>query len=162
MTRPGTDGRSAARKPRSSRRSRARRAAMQAVYQWQMTTQPPAEVEQQFREDHTDQQIDFEYFRELLHGVAESHATLDAILVPALDRPLEQLDAVERAILRLGAYELKFRIEVPFRVVINEAVELARCFGAEQSHRYVNAVMDGIAIGLRPHEPRPRSRAGNG
>jgi N utilization substance protein B len=135
-------------------RKLARRAALQALYQWQLAGQPPAEIERQFREEQDLARIDLEYFRELLHRVPETVGALDAALAPLLDRPLAQVDPVERAILRIGAFELAHRPEIPYRVVLNEAVELARVFGAEQGHRFVNAALDRLARVLRPHESR--------
>ena len=140
-----------------SRRGSARRVAMQALFQWQMTRQPVDEVERLFHDDAESIRADLDYFHELLHGVTDHHETLDAMLVPALDRPIEQVDPVERALLRLGAFELRDRLEIPYRVIINEAVDLAHTFGAEQSHRYVNAVLDVVAHATRPQETGPRT-----
>ncbi len=125
---------------------------MQALYQWQITAQPIDEVERLFREDAQKIRADMAYFHDLVNGVAEHGDALDALLAPALDRPVKQIDPVERAILRIGAYELRDRPEVPYRVVINEAVDLAHTFGAEQSHRYVNAVLDVVARTVRSAE----------
>lgn len=138
MTRDGT--------PRLdyNRRRRARRRALQALYQWQMGGQDPGHIEQQFLEEARMGRIDLDYFAELLHQVAARVVELDAAIDPFLDRPFVTLDPVEKAILRLGTYELLERIDVPYRVVINEAVELARSFGAEQSHRYINGVLDKV------------------
>ena len=126
-------------------RSRARRAALQALYQWQMTAEAPEIIAAQFREDASWRRIDEDMFDTLLHGVPADVVALDAHLEPILDRPVAQLDAVERAILRMGAFELTHGDDVPWRVVINECVELAREFGAEQSHRYVNGILDNLA-----------------
>ncbi len=126
-------------------RSRARRAAMQAIYQWQMTAQALETIAAQFHEDKSWRRIDAELFSAHLYGVATNVTTLDAHLQPILDRPVAQLDAVERAILRMGAFELTHRLDIPWRVVINEYVELAREFGAEQSHKYVNGILDKLA-----------------
>lgn len=133
------------RRPSARARSLARRNAVQAIYQWQMTGQSVADIEKQFLEQDTMRRADGEYFSELLHRVPTMADTLDDALRPLLDRPAEQLDPVERAILRLGAYELRSRPDVPWRVVINEAVELARTFGAAESHRYVNGILDRLA-----------------
>jgi N utilization substance protein B len=129
----------------SNPRSRARRAAMQAIYQWQMTAQALETIAAQFREDKSWRRIDEELFSAHLYGVATNVTTLDAHLQPILDRPVAQLDAVERAILRMGAFELTHRQDIPWRVVINEHVELAREFGAEQSHKYINGILDKLA-----------------
>jgi len=126
-------------------RSRARRAALQAIYQWQMTAQELETIAGQFREEKSWRRIDEELFSANLFGVATNVTTLDSHLQPILDRPVAQLDAVERAILRMGAFELTHRQDIPWRVVINEYVELAREFGAEQSHKYVNGILDKLA-----------------
>ncbi len=126
-------------------RSRARRAALQAIYQWQMTAQELEIIAGQFREEKSWRRIDEELFSANLFGVATNVTALDAHLQPILDRPVAQLDGVERAILRMGAFELTHRQDIPWRVVINEYVELAREFGAEQSHKYVNGVLDKLA-----------------
>ncbi|WP_440996569.1 transcription antitermination factor NusB [Arhodomonas sp. SL1] len=143
------------------RRSRARRRALQALYQWQVAGQDLAAIEQQFLEEYRMGRTDLEYFAVLLHGVPATVTRLDAAIEPWLDRPFRTLDPVERAILRLGTYELLERLEVPYRVVVNEAVELAKAFGAEQSHRYINGVLDrvGRASELRAAELR-RGRGG--
>ena len=126
-------------------RSRARRAALQAIYQWQMTAQAPDKIAEQFREDKSWKRIDEALFESLLDGVPACSDELDLLIEPILDRPVAQVDAVERAILRMGAFELTRRKDIPWRVVINECVELAREFGAEQSHKYVNGILDKLA-----------------
>lgn len=138
----------------SNPRRRARRAALQAIYQWQMTAEELETIAAQFREEKSWQRIDEELFSAHLYGVPGNVASLDAHLQPILDRPIAQLDAVERAILRMGAYELTHREDIPWRVVINECVELAREFGAEQSHRYINGILDKLARRTRD-EARP-------
>jgi len=138
----------------SSPRSRARRAALQAIYQWQMTAQALEIISAQFREDKSWKRIDEELFSALLYGVAANVTALDEILQPILDRPVAQLDAVERAILRMGAFELTHREDIPWRVVINECVQLAREFGAEQSHKYVNGILDNLARRARDEARR--------
>lgn len=126
-------------------RSRARRAALQAIYQWQMTAQAPDKIAEQFREEKSWKRIDEALFESLLNGVPACSGELDELIEPILDRPVAQVDAVERAILRMGAFELTRRKDIPWRVVINECVELAREFGAEQSHKYVNGILDKLA-----------------
>ncbi|NJN45419.1 MAG: transcription antitermination factor NusB [Candidatus Competibacteraceae bacterium] len=133
-------------------RSWARRSAMQALYQWQMTGQDAATIYDQFLDDQDMSKVDVDYFHELLCQIPHALTTLDASLSPFLDRPLEQVDPVERAILRVAVYELTYRPDIPFRVVINEAVEIAKKFGAEQGHRFVNGVLDKTAHRLRPSE----------
>jgi N utilization substance protein B len=129
----------------SNPRSRARRSALQAIYQWQMTAQALETITAQFREEKSWRGIDEELFSSHLYGVATNVTALDAHLQPILDRPVAQLDPVERAILRMGAFELTHRQDIPWRVVINECVQLAREFGAEQSHKYVNGILDKLA-----------------
>jgi N utilization substance protein B len=140
----------------SRKRSRARHHAVQAVYQWQMTGQDVGDVVGQFLASQDGTKFEVEYFRDLLRGVATNLNALDACLQPHVDRPIAQIDPVERAILRLGAYELAHHPEVPYRVVINEAVELAKVFGAEEGHKYVNGVLDKVARTLRSVEVAAR------
>ena len=133
-------------------RTRARRTALQALYQWDLGKQELADIEAQFREAQDMRKVDVDYFRELLHRVAAQVEELDTHMAPLLDRPIRQLDPVERAILRIGTYELAFHPELPWRVVINEGIELAKMFGAEQSHKYVNGILDKLAAQLRTVE----------
>jgi N utilization substance protein B len=140
--------------PAGNPRSRARRAALQANYQWQMTAEALETIAAQFREEKSWRRIDEELFGAHLYGVPGNVTTLDAHLAPILDRPVAQLDPVERAILRMGAFELTQRKDIPWRVVIDECVELARAFGAEQSHRYINGILDKLARRTRD-EARP-------
>jgi len=136
----------------SGKRSKARHYAVQAVYQWQMAGQAITEIQQQFLTEQDGSQFELSYFQQLLSGVAGNLSELDGLLGPCLDRSVESVDPVERAILRLGAYELAHQPDVPYRVVINEAVELAKVFGAEQGHKYVNGVLDKLAQKIRGHE----------
>jgi len=126
-------------------RSLSRKLAMQALYQWQLTGQSAAELRNQFAADEGFADADEEYFGELLDGVTGDVATLDAELGGLIDRPVAQLDPVERAVLLIGLFELARRLDVPFRVVINEGVELAKRFGATEGHKFVNAVLDRAA-----------------
>ena len=135
-------------------RRHARRVLVQAVYQWQMTDADTRAVEQQFEEDGRLAKADREFFRELLVGVLHGSDQLDECFQPYLDRKLKELDKVELALLRLGTFELKERMEVPFRVVIDEYVELAKTFGAEESHKYINGILDKLSIELRVDERR--------
>jgi N utilization substance protein B len=145
-----------------NRRSRARQYALQALYQWQVTGQDIADIEGQFLEKEELAKSDVGLFVELLHGVPGNLRELDEALVPLLSRPLAQVDPVERAVLRLGAFELGHHLDIPYRVVINEAVELAKRFGADQGHRFVNGVLDKLARRLRPTEQAPSRRSGAG
>ena len=125
---------------------------MQAIYQWQITAQDPAEILGQFRIAQDLSQVDEEHFESLLLGVTADREILDEALQPFLDRPLEQVDVMERVVLGIGAWELLNCPELPFRVVLDEAVDLARRFGSEQGHSYVNAVLDKAARVWRAEE----------
>lgn len=140
----------------SRQRSRSRSLAIQAIYQWQMAGQEVGAIITHFLSEQDGKKFDVDYFSELVRGVPARLGELDAALAPCIDRALESVDPVERAILRLGAYELIQHPEIPYRVVINEAVELAKTFGAEQGHRYVNGVLDRAARELRPLEATTR------
>jgi N utilization substance protein B len=133
-------------------RSRARRRALQALYQWQMTGQDPRDILAQFREMQDMRGVDEAHFERLLLGVAAAADELDAALQPFLDRDAAQLEPTERAVLRIGAYELLNCPEQPFRVVVRECVDLADRFGSAQGHAYVNAVLDSAARQWRVHE----------
>ena len=136
----------------SKARHKARRLATQALYAWQMSGQNLTEIDEQIRLDHDMSKIDEEYFAELLHKVPAHLQELDDHIRPLLDRDLDIVDPTERAILRLGAYEIVFRPDVPYRVVINEGVELAKVFGAEDGHKFINSILDGIARKMRAVE----------
>ncbi|HBZ49577.1 MAG TPA: transcription antitermination factor NusB [Halieaceae bacterium] len=136
----------------SAQRHKARHYAVQALYRWHMNKQAVTEIEAEFRIDYDFEHVDLEFFQAVLRGVVAQHNALDAYLEPLLDRPLNQLDPIELAVLRLGLFELRERIDVPFKVVINEAVSLAKKFGATESHKYVNGVLDKAARGLRSVE----------
>ena len=133
-------------------RHKARRSAVQALYQWQLTRQPPSEIESHFLTDESMAQGDLEYFHHLVREIPARLRELDEQLAPHIDRAIGEIDPVERAILRLGAFELEHHPEIPYRVVLNEAVELAKTFGAEHGHKYVNAVLDRVALRVRAEE----------
>lgn len=133
-------------------RSLSRKLVMQALYQWQLTGQGAAELRNQYAAEEGYADADGEYFVELLQGVTEGAQALDAELGTLLDRPVEQLDPVEHAVLLIGLHELAQRPEIPFRVVINEGVDLAKRFGATDGHKFVNAVLDRAARKLRTAE----------
>ena len=137
-------------------RSRARRRALQALYAWQLSGTPIGAVIEQFRHEQDMEIADIEYFEDLLRGVEKHCAELDAGLQPFLDREVAQVDPIERAALRLGAYELKHRHDVPYRVVINEAIETTKRFGSDHGHTYVNGVLDKLAARWRAAEYRGR------
>jgi N utilization substance protein B len=125
---------------------------MQALYQWQLTQQSALEIKKQFLESEDSSGVDREHFEELLTSCIDQQEAISSALTPFLDRPLEQLDPVESAILMIGMFELKSRIDVPYRVVINEAVDLCKRFGATDAHKYVNAVLDRAAKDIRAAE----------
>lgn len=134
-------------------RSGARRCALQAVYQWQATGLSPAEIERQFIEEHGLDDAQPDYFAELLHGVVAQRAQIDEAIGRFADRPVEEIDPIERAILRIGAYELIYCREVPYRAVLNEAINLAKAFGATHtSYKYVNGVLDKLSHEVRAAE----------
>ena len=126
-------------------RRRARRRALQALYQWRLTGLDAGEILAQFHQEQDFSNVDTELFDTLVRKVIHDQAELDEKIEPFLDRPLDQLDVIEHVILSIGAYELLNSIEVPHQVVIDEAINLAKKFGAEQSHSYINGVLDGAA-----------------
>lgn len=133
-------------------RARARRRALQAVYAWQVSGGNAQQVIAQFAHEQAHEIADLEYFEDLVRGVMQHTAQLDEALAPYLDRTVEEVDPVERAVLRIAAYELLHRIDVPYRVVLNEAIETAKRFGAEHGHTYVNGVLDRAALQWRTAE----------
>lgn len=139
---------------RKGSRHKARRAAVQALYQWHLTGQSPGEIENHFILGHEMEDVDLEYFHQLVREIPLHKHELDDHIRPHLDRKLNEVDPVELACLRLGAYEFEFHPEVPYKVVLNEAVELAKTFGAEHGHKYVNAILDKVAHELRSDELR--------
>lgn len=133
-------------------RARARRRALQAVYAWQMSGGLVEQIIAQFAHEQANEIADLEYFDDLVRGVVKHRASLDEALVGYLDRPVEEVDPIERAVLRLSAYELIHRLDVPYRVVLNEAIEIAKRFGSEHGHTYVNGVLDKAATDWRATE----------
>lgn len=133
-------------------RRKARHYGMQALYQWQMAGAALSAIEAEFRADYDFSHVDLEYFQALLHDIPANVDDLEAALAPLLDRGLDELDPIERTLLRMGMYELIHRIDVPYKVVINEEVALAKKFGATDSHKYVNGVLDKAARQLRKVE----------
>ncbi|MCE2573685.1 transcription antitermination factor NusB [Motilimonas eburnea] len=127
-------------------RRRARQFAVQAIYQWQMTHANVAMIIDQFLVDQDLSKTDLDYFRDLVSGVIQSCDELDQTLAPYLARKMTEMDQVDKAILRLAMYELTKRKDVPFKVVINEAIELAKDFATDESHKYVNGVLDKYAV----------------
>lgn len=133
-------------------RRKARHYAVQALYQWAISANALSDIERQFSEDFDFRGADCDYFHEILHGVPARLAELESAFEPHLDIELEKLGPVERAVLRIATWELAWRPDVPYRVVLNEAVALAKKFGATESHKFVNAVLDRVARELRPVE----------
>jgi len=131
---------------------KARRFAVQGIYEWQMSRNPVHEIEARTRVDNAMHKVDLGYYHELLTQVVADHVTLDELLIPVLDREINALDGVELATLRLGAYELQEHVEIPYRVVLDEAIELAKHFGGADSHKYINGVLDRLATTLRAAE----------
>ncbi|MBS3804614.1 MAG: transcription antitermination factor NusB [Oleiphilaceae bacterium] len=144
------------RQPKAGERRRARILAMQALYQRHFSKSRITDIEAEFTVDNDMSNVDSAYFRDLLQGVHREQADLDRTLEPFLDRPLGEIDPVELAIVRIGAYELKHRIDVPYRVVINEGIEMAKRFGGTEGHRFVNSILDKLGRRLRLAETRPR------
>jgi len=141
--------------PAISKRARikARRNTVQALYQHFLTGKDVADVISEFeRDEHTLAKTDVDYFKLLLTGTIKCNEELDAQIAGLLDRPVDELDAIERAILHIGCYELKYHLEIPWRVAINESIELAKLFGAEESHKYINGILDKVARELRSAE----------
>ncbi|MCX2982777.1 transcription antitermination factor NusB [Halieaceae bacterium IMCC14734] len=137
----------------AARRHRARHYAMQALYQWHMANASVTDIEAEFREEYDFDKVDGEYFHTLLSEIPRHIDELDELYAPFLvERSLAELGAVECALLRIGTFELRDRIDVPYRVVINEAVGLAKKFGAADSHKFVNGVLDKTARQLRVPE----------
>ena len=133
-------------------RTRARELMVQALYQKQIAGHSTAELVAQFREDAAYSRVDQAFFDEIFPEVSNGQAQLEDRIADLIDRPLDQLDPIELSILLIGVYELEARIDIPYRVVINEGVNLAKRFGAAESHKYINACLDGAAQSLRAIE----------
>ncbi len=130
----------------------ARQYALQALYQWQLSQASPSDIETQFLATQINKRTDLDYFKELIHTIPELHEELDSYMVPYLSRPLDEIDPIELAILRLSTYELAKRLDIPYRVSINEALELTKKYGSIEGFKFVNGVLDHIARQLRVHE----------
>lgn len=133
-------------------RHKARHYAMQALYQWQISRNALQQIENQFLAEYDFSQVDLEFFQELLHNIPAQLGEIDALFSPFLDRPIKDITPIELALLRLGSYELAHRIDVPFKVAINESVSLAKKFGAAESHKYINSILDNVAKATRAVE----------
>ena len=141
-------------RPGIAQRRKSRALALQALYQWQLSGSNISQIEAEFAVDNDMSKVDVSYFRELLKGVPTHLSDLNRQIEPLLDRPLQDVDPIEATLLRMGTYEMMHRTDVPYRVVINEAVELAKKFGGTDGHKYINSVLDKLAPRLRPDETR--------
>ena len=142
----------AAKAPAKSARHRARELALQAIYQWRMSGGNHLEIEKTTRAEKSLGRYDAEFYSQLLRGVVEHNESLVATITPHLDRDMNELSPIEFSVLLLGAFELSRHPEVPYRVVINESVELAKTFGGTDGHKFVNGVLDKLAVQLRAVE----------
>lgn len=142
-------------------RRMARHYAMQALYQWQMAGSSLNAIEAEFRTDNDMKNVDVDYFHDLLHGVPKHLSELEALFAPYMvERALSELDPVTQALLRMACYELQHRIDVPYKVVINEAVSLAKKFGAEDAHKFINGVLDKVSAQVRALEVKAHRAQG--
>ncbi len=135
-----------------SQRRKARQLLLQALYQWQMSGADVTEVEAEFRTDNDMSKVDAEFFSELLHGIPRQLEAVDAAFTQHLDRSRDELDPISISLLRLGSYELLNRVDVPYRVVINEAVNLAKKFGPTDTYKFINGILDKVALESRKIE----------
>jgi transcription antitermination protein NusB len=142
-----------------SARRRSRELATQGLYQWLLSAVPAGEIDAQLRGSQGYDKADHEHLDAILHGVIRDSDTLSAAIAPCLDRPIEQLSPVERAVLLVATYELTHHVDIPYRVVINEAVELAKTFGGSDGYKYVNGVLDKLAVQLRSAETQAGRRS---
>ncbi len=133
-------------------RHNARRYVVQAMYQWQIADTSVTDLETEFLRHHIDKQLDMDYFKELIHGIPHHQHELDQAMQPFLGRSLQEIDPVELAVLRLGIYELLKRPDVPYRVVINEALQLTKKFGSVEGYKFVNSILDRVAKKTRSAE----------
>lgn len=130
----------------------ARRLSLQAIYQWQLANTPIETLEMEFLNDPNIEKADVNYFREILRGVIQTHAQLDQQIEPFLNRPIQTINFIELAALRIATYELSQRFDVPYRVILNEALELTKQFGTIEGYKFVNGVLDKTAKILRANE----------
>jgi N utilization substance protein B len=135
-----------------SPRRKARELAVQAVYSWQLSKNNIAEIELNFLTENSARRFDIPYFQQLFRGISAQISSIDEKISPHVDRPLKDVDPVEKAILRVAVFELSECLDVPYRVIINEAIELAKSFGADDSHKFVNGVLDKVVKLVRPNE----------
>ncbi len=139
-------------------RSRSRRRALQAIYAWQVGGNRMIQVIEQFRHEQDMEIADLEYFEDLLRGVEKHQVELDAGIRQFIDREIAEVDPIERAVMRIAGYEMRYRPDVPYRVIINEALEVTKRFGADHGHTFVNGVLDKLAAQWREAEYRSKGR----
>ena len=144
----------APKKTGTAQRKKARKLILQALYQWQISGSSTTQVEAEFRADNDFDKIDAEYFKSLFREIPKLVTEIDRDIEPFLDRPISDVDPIEMNILRIGIFEFKYRIDVPYRVVINEAIELAKLFGGTDGHKYINGILDKLSLRLRAPETR--------
>ena len=149
----------------SKERSKSRRAAVQALYQWSISAQPASEIVTQFHEEGILEKADDALFEQIVSGLIDEAVAVDQALSPHLTRDIEQVDPVEKALLRLGGYELLFMPEVPYRVVLNEYINLSKTFGSAKSHQFINAALDKVArearkVEFAAHEQQKQQKKG--
>jgi N utilization substance protein B len=137
-----------------SARRNARAYALQAMYQWQLTGTTIEEIQAEFLKYHIEKKVDLDYFKELINGVINFQQEIDQEMQPFLGRPLLEIDPIELGVLRIAIYELLKRPDVPYRVIINEALELTKKFGSVEGHKFVNGVLDRVAKKIRETETR--------
>lgn len=135
-----------------SPRRKARELAVQAVYSWQLSENSVSDVEVHFLTENAKRRFEIDYFQKVLRGVTAQVSSIDSAIEPHVDRPLAEIDHIEKAILRVAIFELTDCLDVPYRVVINEAIELAKLFAADDSHKFVNGVLDKVVKLVRPEE----------
>ncbi len=138
----------------SQARRYARERALQALYQWELSGSDTSLVREEIIDRQEMTLVDVEHFKSLFNGISQNPDVIDELLEPALDRPIADLDLIERNVLRISAYELQHCLEIPAKSVINEAIEITKRYGADQGHKYVNGVIDKLALTLRPVEMR--------
>lgn len=137
---------------KTSNRRKARKLALQALYQWQLNAEPGNVIEAQYLAEANPKKIDTEYFSDIFRGTMKEVTRIDTELAPFLDRKISELNPIELAVLRIATYELLHHLEIPYKVIINEAIELTKTFGSVEGYKYVNGVVDKLAVKLRPAE----------
>ena len=141
-----------------NKKSKAREFAVQALYEWVLTGHDAASIDHHFVSEHDMSNTDVPYFQELLHEVVLHHLSLKDLMVDFLSRSFDSVDPVEQAILMLSCYELQYKLDIPYRVIINEGIELGKTFGAEDGHKFINGILDSVAKHIRAEEIKMRSK----